>query len=309
LHIETPFPVIQDASSALVTSLLSQSILFEHDPQEIELWLAALPRTRRPSKPNVPLSDEGDGILAFLDDCIQRCLKTPYRYLEECRSLLSAAPTQDMMDTGEPPAYTIRPLDMPSSLIMTFLEQLKAKATSAKPLSPSDVLALATYFRKLAISLLCKQPNIQHALQISNCFGETLRAIGKSDEYSEISRGVVREAQLLRDALEYLVNPTIRTEVEHSSSRASMDHLVGPLSDIDGHTAASALLDWLRLNDPPLSSVDVSHLFRIAKHASVDSESVREILFQLNPKQGSIWAIEDLDNSAGIRCRTSQASI
>ncbi|KAF9233345.1 ribosome 60S biogenesis N-terminal-domain-containing protein [Melanogaster broomeanus] len=72
----------------LLQHVLAQSVLFQEDPSEAELWLAALPSgcVRRGQGTETPdgaaLTDEVDAIVAFLDDCAQRCLKTPYRYME-----------------------------------------------------------------------------------------------------------------------------------------------------------------------------------------------------------------------------------
>jgi len=63
----------------------------EYDPHESDLWLKALPTMRPLDDEEVtdggPLRDEAEAVITFLDDCVQRCIKTPYRYLEDVCSL------------------------------------------------------------------------------------------------------------------------------------------------------------------------------------------------------------------------------
>jgi len=77
---------IRDAIRSLVRHVLSGSILFEHDPDEVYFWLSSLPvglRSPDAETPDgTPLSNEQPAVVNFLDDCIQLCLKAPYDYIE-----------------------------------------------------------------------------------------------------------------------------------------------------------------------------------------------------------------------------------
>jgi nucleolar pre-ribosomal-associated protein 1 len=108
-----------------------------------------------------PLLDEVEAVITFLDDCVQRCLKTPYRYLEDVRSLaqtltLNAASEQN---------YSFQMY--PSSLLMTTVEQLDAKVAN-KLLIPSQVLGITSFIRKLLFYLSSKQLDLQflHAVAV-----------------------------------------------------------------------------------------------------------------------------------------------
>ncbi|KAI5834791.1 hypothetical protein K523DRAFT_368872 [Schizophyllum commune Tattone D] len=102
----------------LTCHLLAKSVLFQDTPNEPALWLACLPAQVA----------ELDSAVSFLDDCVQRCLKTPYRYMDDLRALAPA----DAAD------------ELPSPLLATVLEQAKHKAPTA---------ALAVFVRRLLLRL------------------------------------------------------------------------------------------------------------------------------------------------------------
>ncbi|KAI5885092.1 uncharacterized protein SCHCODRAFT_02753782 [Schizophyllum commune H4-8] len=102
----------------LTCHLLAKSVLFQDTPNEPALWLACLPAQ----------AGELDAVVSFLDDCVQRCLKTPYRYMDDLRALASA----DAAD------------ELTSPLLATVLEQAKHKAPTP---------ALATFVRRLLLRL------------------------------------------------------------------------------------------------------------------------------------------------------------
>jgi hypothetical protein len=102
----------------LLHKLLRPSILFEHDHGEVEIWLSGLPNlsTLKDPSQRAWLVVQQIHLLSFLDECARRCMKTPYRYIEETLTLL--------------PNYfdpTVRPYELVSPLFMTVLEQLRAK--------------------------------------------------------------------------------------------------------------------------------------------------------------------------------------
>jgi nucleolar pre-ribosomal-associated protein 1 len=119
--------------------------LFQEDPHESDLWLKALPAIRLLTDEEVhdggPLVDEADAVISFFDDCVQRCLKTPYRYLEEIRSLAQKTLTSNPEFEHE---YQLQ--IYPSALLMTIVEQLDAKVAN-KLLIPSHVLGITSFIR------------------------------------------------------------------------------------------------------------------------------------------------------------------
>ncbi|SPO32492.1 related to URB1 - nucleolar protein required for the normal accumulation of 25S and 5.8S rRNAs [Ustilago trichophora] len=102
LFISTPLEQVKQACEDLLRSLLASSSFFEHCPAEIDAWLASLPSADTQSTQideetgriagaaigSHQLSEEQQVVVAFLDECMLRCAKTPYRYVEAARQFL-----------------------------------------------------------------------------------------------------------------------------------------------------------------------------------------------------------------------------
>lgn len=123
-YMSSDVGAIRSGIAAVIQKHLSTSLLFPHDPDEVQIWLSILPLTKRASDAHAAdgtsLPDEGEIMVNLLDECIQRCLKTPYRYLEELDVLREAAEGQQQ-GIGDDAQGVCGPL------LMTLLEQLSAK--------------------------------------------------------------------------------------------------------------------------------------------------------------------------------------
>lgn len=64
---------VSQASRELIKAGIQDTILFEHDEDEWDIWQYALEQSSKE-------------LLDFFDECVQRCLKTPYRYVELARA-------------------------------------------------------------------------------------------------------------------------------------------------------------------------------------------------------------------------------
>lgn len=187
-------PAIRTALSSLLRHVLSQSILFQEDPHECDLWLRALP-TMRPWNgeditDNGPLLNEAEAVITFLDDCVQRCLKTPYRYLEDIRSLAQTL-------TSNIPSEAIYSFEIyPSPLLMTIVEQLDAKVTN-KLLIPSHLLGITSFIRKILFYLLNKALDLQFLRAVAVRIDEILRPECLFEEYPNFSGAIRREVGIL----------------------------------------------------------------------------------------------------------------
>ena len=189
----------QSAITSLLRKVLSNSILFQEDPEEVDLWLDCLPKSKRgpdsESPDGVKLTDEGDSVIAFLDDCIQRCLKTPYRYLEDRDSWMEALSDASDENTGYPEEILCSPL------LLTVVEQLGAKLPG-QFLGPSDTLAIASFMRKLLLGLRSKLQNVAFLSLVTNKLDQVLHR----DLYPKlpnITIAIRREIQRLRQDLTF----------------------------------------------------------------------------------------------------------
>ena len=193
-------PAIRLALSSLLRHVLSQSILFQEDPHEPDLWLKALP-TMRPSNDEEitdggPLWDETEAVITFLDDCVQRCLKTPYRYLEYVRSLAQTVAS----DTAPDQNYSFE--TYPSSLLMTVVEQLEAKVAN-KLIIPSHVLGITSFIRKLLFYLSSKQSDLQFLHAVAVRIDDILRPERLFEGYPIFSGAIRREVSMLHASLAF----------------------------------------------------------------------------------------------------------
>ena len=141
-----------------------------------------------------PLLDEVEAVINFLDDCVQRCLKTPYRYVEDVRSLaqtLTAASEQNY-------SFEI----YPSSLLMTIVEQLEAKVAN-KLLIPSQVLGITSFIRKLLFYLLSKKSDLPFLNAVAAKIDTILRPERLFEGFPIFSGAIRREVLMLHASLAF----------------------------------------------------------------------------------------------------------
>ena len=210
---------VRDVIGALLRRLLSESILFEHDAEEVYLWLSSLP-IGTPSKgtgtPDAPLLDEQTAVISFLDDCMQLGLKMPYGYIEEI-AVLSRGSTVNNNDQDGGNA--------PSPLLATIMEQVFARV-SANLLCPLSVLAIVSFVRKLLVRLSGKQGSMMLLVQLSERLSSLPFDDGGLTEVHVISRrAVAREIIALKNYLLLLRDPNALTSPLGGSSSSVTDYL------------------------------------------------------------------------------------
>ena len=204
---------------ALLRRLLSESILFEHDPEEVYFWLSSLPigtPSRGTGTPDeAPLLEEQTAVISFLDDCIQLGLKMPYGYIEEITVLSRGSTVNNYQDGG----------NASSPLLATIMEQVFARV-SANLLCPLDVLAIVSFVRKLLVRLSGKQGSMMLLVQLSERLSSLPFDNSGSTEVHVISRrAVAREIIALKNYLILLRDPNSLTSPLGSSSSSVTDYL------------------------------------------------------------------------------------
>ena len=189
-------PSIRSALASLLQHILSQSILYQEDCHEPDLWLKALPHRR--ANPidvyNGLFQSEADAVISFIDDCVQRCQKTPYRYVEAMQLLRKTS-------VNVKPELFERLEMYPSPLLMTLLEQLEAKINN-QSLTPADVIAIASYIRKLLFNLASKTMD----LHLLRTIGDRICVILEEDKLPQDSVllvAVKRELEILTTSLSF----------------------------------------------------------------------------------------------------------
>lgn len=305
-YTRSDVPAIRTALCELLQHVLAESIMFQEEPDEPHLWLLSLPTSRRAadteSRDGASLTDEADSVITFLDECIQRCLKTPYRYLEE---LYAISKTTDSDNQG---------IDAcPSPLLLTVLEQLSVKVEK-KSLSPSDVLALTTFMRKLVLRLMTKLQSLKILLAVAAKVDDMLSVDRLFTDYPIVTSAIRREVALLWACLQPSLDPPVPSgpavrevqdflaQVEQLPARAYFqlhfhrnctDHHLRPASSTRARIiAAYELIDWLRLIEQPYGTTEVRRLSAILVKFHIPS--LLEIGEHLDPMQVSFWDAVDL---------------
>lgn len=297
--------------------VLSESVLFQEDPSEVEIWLAALPfhfvrRGQGTEAPDgAPLTDEVDAIAAFLDDCAQRCLKTPYRYMDAMTTLVQSATSHPDIHRGE---------SFASPLLMTVLEQVIAKV-NRRLMAPSDTLAVFSFVRRLLVMLAAKQDDAGHhsLLAVLDQLDDSLTAGQPFPDQPTICFGMKRELSIARACLRHLWDDSHRRAIEEQSHKTIvtfLDHIEQvPIREFHSSicktiaallftmlsrsrvyvaslesarmTSAFELVDWLRLVDIKPSAADISRLASVVRRFY--EPALWALIDHLHPSDGLLW--------------------
>ncbi|KAI0687369.1 ribosome 60S biogenesis N-terminal-domain-containing protein, partial [Cerioporus squamosus] len=288
-YIVTSVPAVRSAIVALLRHILAPGVLFQHDPDEITLWLDALPLTQRSpaakAPDGTPLTDEGDSVISFLDDCVQRCVKTPYKYVEELQALYSTTTTD-----GDASAIGARPEAFPSPLLATVIEQLGAKLRG-RLLTPSDALALFTFVRKLVVLLVGKTSDLAliSALvkRINGLVGDATTLFA---ERTIVEAALTREVALLASSSEQLLSPIAPKSLSSTPDAEEYVTALQELFESSGRSQrdrAYEVVDWLRLKGQDLSTADVTRLLESLER--LYKPALKEFCQYLNPREVSLW--------------------
>ncbi|KAF9289666.1 hypothetical protein BGZ68_008857 [Mortierella alpina] len=150
LYLTTAHSHIKALTRRLIAKLLGESILFQHDPSEANIWIEAIPTTNHGQS---HLTTDQLAFLQFFDDCVARCLRTPYKYVDQSSVILKAVQDSVVMATHQNQDNSIANsiadsqhqnfAQQYSPLLMTMLEQFQhvyAKDTKDTALSISAFL-------------------------------------------------------------------------------------------------------------------------------------------------------------------------
>ncbi|KAH9853304.1 ribosome 60S biogenesis N-terminal-domain-containing protein [Lenzites betulinus] len=292
----TPVPAVRTAIVALLRHILSAGVLFQHDADEIALWLDALPLTRRAAGAKAPdggpLTDEGDGVITFLDDCVQRCVKTPYKYVEELQLMHSVARlARETEGNATTSSIGERPEAFPSPLLATVLEQLGAKL-KGKLVSPSDALALFAFVRKLTLRIASKSVDLDLATAIMEKLTDYAEDEQLFSQHASIRNAIQREVSLFKNQMAQLQD--CQEPMDQDSMPAvtqfltQVESLDAPSSEAERQTSAYELVDWVRLIDPQLSSSDLARLVQVI--GNIWAPALKELVQYLDPRKNTLWS-------------------
>ncbi|KAG1791586.1 ribosome 60S biogenesis N-terminal-domain-containing protein [Suillus plorans] len=284
----TPTRAVRSTLRSLLMKTLAESILFQEHPDEVDMWLDSLPTTSRGTGCEAPdgaaLTDESDGVATFLDDCAQRCIKTPYRYFEALRDLLP-------MENSA--------VDVPSPLLMTVLEQFAAKL-AGKLLTPSDALAIAGFVRRLMFKLASKQRDLTFLRIFSGKLDDAAMSENLFSKYSCVTAAIRREMSIMHTCFSHFQG--VRRRSDSSTSPEVEDFLTKiegvllPESSSARIHNAYELVDWLRFVNTTLQPQDIVRLSVVVER--FHPPALKDLFENLHPTNSLMWEGGDLKTAS-----------
>ncbi|KAF8706710.1 Ribosome 60S biogenesis N-terminal, partial [Rhizoctonia solani] len=256
LHLRTPYPQLRAASASLVVRLLGSGVLFEHDPKEILAWIESLPRTKYTN----PTGTEDDItiFLGFFDDVLSRCVKTPYKYLEQGKQLYSSSGDISRM---------------PSPLFMALLEQLRHK-----PMESTSRRLIASFTSRL-IKVLVGKMELKDAKAIAGY----MRDIFVKEGGENFGLKVVSRLETFLDDLAP-AEPRMDMDTSVTSIPAAVLFVqeIESVDTADNKTVkaqvSAKIVGWVRSSGEELGALDLIKLLKFLVGRSVDEATLREFL-------------------------------
>jgi nucleolar pre-ribosomal-associated protein 1 len=227
-YIITDVSTIRLGLASLMKRQLSETLLFQHQTEEVEIWLSALNFVSYMPLPAASGSthDTVDSLLVFVDDCIQRCLKTPYRYLDE----------RDQANANSPDRTAEGKTEC-SPLLFAVLEQFHAKVTGSL-LSSSSLLRVTCFIRDVIFNLATVYFDISLFEECARRSAEALNESDSSPAAYDARASAQREIQILVTSLSYMRDGPVDPRPTHDS--LLMDYLDQNMASLSGIGAISA---------------------------------------------------------------------
>ncbi|ELU36766.1 hypothetical protein AG1IA_09204 [Rhizoctonia solani AG-1 IA] len=256
LHLRTPYPQLRAASASLVVRLLGSGVLFEHDPKEILAWIESLPRTKYTNSAGT--EDDITIFLGFFDDVLSRCVKTPYKYLEQGRQLYSSSGDVSRM---------------PSPLFMALLEQLRHK-----PMESTSRRLIASFVARL-VKLLVGKMELKDAKAIAGY----MRDIFVKESGENFGLKVVSRLETFLDDLAP-AEPRMDMDTSVTSTPAAVLFVqeIESVDTADNKTVkaqvSAKIVGWVRSSGEELGALDLIKLLKFLVGRSVDEVALRDFL-------------------------------
>ncbi|KAF9110441.1 hypothetical protein BGX27_006334 [Mortierella sp. AM989] len=307
LFLTTVHPQIKVLTRRLISKLLGDSILFQHDPSEANLWVEAIPISNYEQP---VLTTDQTRFLHFLDDCVARCLRAPYKYVDQSSSILRTvqepliADDDGMQDETDRIAWSLsvsRHQDFTQSfspLLMTILEQFQH--IYAKEATRDVAHSIAAFLHRLLPTLVWNQNRTSSfAVEcMSRIQDPTRQALETILTLSVEKRGQIGELSVP----EYLA---MTFEALQDGSALKINYSKAP-----GKSDGGSQFHLLNSNDPStfistlqqVSASSVAKNFRrLVEHVKSNAESTECLLDFIGtryPFAGSIYAFPDINSLA-----------
>lgn len=211
-------PMLRSTSLALISSAMKASVMFEHDSAEWQAWQYAL-------------DGQDYHLYDFIDECAQRCIKVPYKYIELAREavLRQSESEENTIDIAfSPLLYTmmeqmtirvqkglLADAHLPISFSSFLSRYLPAMRVSNRP--TKVILALLEECRDVfTSSQLSSNVSLFSNLEVSADLLAAL-ALGPSTEKSN-GHAKVKPAEFIdrSNTQQFILNPSHECEIDWS---------------------------------------------------------------------------------------------
>ncbi|RIA94625.1 ribosome 60S biogenesis N-terminal-domain-containing protein [Glomus cerebriforme] len=326
LYLTTTNLQIRLAAQRILEQLLSNSIIFQHDPDEVSIWLDSLPRIF-PENTNVEIFNGQTAVLQFLDNCFASFLKDPNPYIDNLNQVINNVnerKKQDTIDDGENGTQNI------FKQFLTFQDISKYPNTSY-PFSPLIVIlienckntrdnktAIMKFLHMLLKKLFTKQPLVyylnEYIKQLENNVGfrniEFLKYIGRW-EINEFFSSLEYISRLYRHPNENSLSVNKAIDIPVLSSEMPQEELnilnqtlmkaeklcLGVLKDkspADISKARSKFLDMFYILPTSIFERNLVEILNYVKNVLlwIKFEPILEYIYERYPGSGSLFNIQ-----------------
>jgi nucleolar pre-ribosomal-associated protein 1 len=154
------------------------------------------------------MNDESEVVNTFLDECVQKCLKTPHKYVDALRSLAAASSAND--------DYTYKLDEYPSPLLMTLLEQLESRLSNGS-LPATHIVAVTSFIGRLTFCLLGKKDLVflrAFVDKVENVLMQNSMLDASRDRTEITMVALKRELAIMRSGMAFNITIELETAVE-----------------------------------------------------------------------------------------------
>ncbi|KAG8902324.1 hypothetical protein FRB99_004632 [Tulasnella sp. 403] len=314
-QLVTPHPVLRSAAMYIVKRFLSRSVIFEHDPAEVDIWLSSIPSVSgslgASDRDEPSLMEDLDAFVGFLDDEILRARTMSHVFLEDnlqvCQQIDEAEPS-----TLAPVAEVYSTSEWPSPLLFAIVGVLRRLVTQRKPAEPSsgknipplprNLIAVFTYLRSVVIGLAGKQPDMRYTRHLAHLLQSFVRDASSQPQEEEFWESANREVSILTRSLSY----TVEEEKVPDTLDVDLESVLNPekllARSIKLQTAT--FIDLLRRNVVPVTLPVVGLMSGLLAPLPQSQDAMRELLLHVTSPD-TLWAILRQDDDVGTVVRQS----
>jgi len=292
LVLSSPSEAVQNTCTDLLRSAMADSVLFQHDRREWDVWMAVLPSSdaqmnlvdssATTSIASATLTSDQATVLGFFDDCLTRTLRLPYRYIETSRRFLSEVSDSDETALGEKLAG--------SPLLHAMVEQfcIRCRKRILDPVGSTNAdgerLALIAFFTRLICMLAARGVPLAALQKLAADAAEAAQATE-----SEPTPALTWASKVLEASVDRLHSTTASQQSRGQTNGSAPTSTPNLASHVKDATDVSDLRRVLRTASRPLTKADVQVVLEAAaRFWQSGIASAAQLLGELHPVEENL---------------------